>query len=63
MKDDLRNQLPPIVVQYIEKLQDTRSSEINRETACQTLERIISVSSHYVQAYKNETKRNRAARR
>lgn len=55
MQDTKKNTLPPIVVDYIEKLSNRNATKFQRESYCMTLERIRDAAAAAVAAYKNET--------
>ena len=63
MNDRQKNLLPPIVVDYIEKMCNKRESNFQRETYCQILERIRDASNEAITKYKNEQKHKKLARK
>ena len=54
MNENKKNTLPPIVVDYIEKLGNPRASRFQRESYCLMLERIRDACSTAITQYKNE---------
>lgn len=54
MNENKKNLLPPIVVDYIEKLANKSAPAFQRESYCMTLERIRDACSAAVTQYKNE---------
>ena len=60
MDNSKLNRVPPIITDYINKLNDERSSLFQRDNACLTLELIVEVANQAIFQFKkkrNERKR------
>jgi len=60
MKDETRNKLPPIVVEYIDKLNNKNNTPYQREMYCSMLERIQQACYEEIYKYKNENAKRAA---
>jgi hypothetical protein len=62
-QDQRNNQLPPIIVQHIEKLNNKNQSSYQREMYCMILERVRDACSQAVNNYRLEAGVKKVARR
>ncbi len=60
MKEESRNKLPPIVVEYIDKLNNKNNSSFQREMYCSMLERIQQACFEEISKYKTENAKKAA---
>lgn len=63
MNESKKNLLPPIVVDYIEKLGNKNAPSFQRESYCMTLERIRDACSQAVSLYKEDVSKHSIAKR
>lgn len=55
MKEESKNKLPPIIVDYIEKLGDAKSNQWQRDMYCVMLERIQQACQDAITTHKLKT--------
>lgn len=63
MNENKKNLLPPIVVDYIEKLSKKTTPRFNRESYCASLERIRDACDTAIASYNREKMVNKIARK
>jgi hypothetical protein len=63
MNQNKKNLLPPIVVDYIEKLANKSAAPFQRESYCMTLERIRDACTTAINQYKTELSKYIPAKR
>ena len=63
MNESKKNLLPPIVVDYIEKLGNKNAPAFQRDLYCQTLERVRDACDAAVSVYKKELEKYSIAKR
>lgn len=63
MREESKNKLPPIIVDYIERLRNTKQSSFQRELYCSILENIRDACDIEIKKYNLEKSKNTTARR
>jgi hypothetical protein len=56
MKEESKNKLPPIIVEYIEKLSDSKSNKWQKDMYCVMLERIQQACQDAINTHNAKTK-------
>lgn len=55
MKEESKNKLPPIIVEYIEKLGDGKSNQWQKDMYCVMLERIQQACQDAINTHKSKS--------
>lgn len=58
VKEEAKNKLPPIIVEYIEKLSDDRTNKWQRDMYCVMLERIQRACQDAIDTHNMKTKKS-----